>query len=606
MENLRVLKVSEKGKLDKEKSKKLTGYPSIDKPWLKYYDEGADKKPIPEKTLYEALVDNNKDNLDNIAFICADRDNQEITYREFIDKVDDICKALIALGVKEGDEIITTFKNSVEGIALVFAKSRLGIKTHFIDPSNSPEAKNAMISAIDAKYYFIEEEFLNSVGPILENTDLKQAIILPALDSDKTVTDLSTLKDSEKYLSYQAFIANGKDIELPKENHKFDKYEVSSVMYTGGSTGIPKGVLLTDYNFVSKYYRQMYSNWKWGRGRTNLCDLPGIIAFGLSESIVSPLLAGETNIIVDCLRLDKFPEYILTHKPQDVACSPIHMEFLVNSPLIDDDTDLSFLEMMPCGGDGMTIQADEATRRFLEAHGAKDAFAQGCGFTESTGAFCYGLGEENEPGYMGIPLAGNISAVFDHDTGEELKYNEIGEWGVLTDTAMIGYLDRPDAEEKALRVHKDGKVWLHPGDDVVMNEDGKIKMINRTSRTFNYGGMKVYPSTLEGFLSDHPAVKKCILSGIQSQFAPTVAITDQKVPIVNLSIEEEYKGKEEQIVDELDEILANRAQSYINILAYIFRDELPYTNRGKINYQQLEKEGISEGEDRKVFVKKLS
>ena len=130
-------------------------------------------------------------------------------------------------------------------------------------------------------------------------------------------------------------------------------------------------------------------------------------------------------------------------------------------------------------------------------------------------------------------------------------------------------------------------------------------MHDRTSRTFNYLGMKVYPSALEVFLSKHPAVKKCIISGIKSPFAPKIAVTDQKIPIVNIAINEEYKGQEKQVIKELEQILAENAQTYIEVLAYIFRDNLPYTHRGKINYQQLIEEGYSKSEDRKVFVRKM-
>lgn len=607
MENLQILKTVENGKIDKEKSKGLTGYPSIDKPWLKYYDKGADTRKVPEKTLYEALLDTIKENPSGIAFICADRDEEKITFEQFGKLVDNMAKSLIACGVKEGDEIIATFKNSVEGIALVFAKSRLGVKTHFIDPSNSPAEKIRMISETNASYYFVEEEFLGMLKPVFQETKLEKAVILPPLYANKTVSDLTNLNPKGKYLSYQDFMDLGKNIELPKEIHKFSKNEVSSIMYTGGSTGKSKGVMLTDYNFVAKYYRQMFSNWKWGKDRINLCALPGIIAFGLSEAIISPLLAGETSVIVDCLKIPSFPEFVLKYKPNDAACSPIHIEFLINSPLITDETDLSHLEMLPCGGDGMKKDVDEMARKFFEKHGAKDAFAQGCGFTESTGAFCYGLGEANEPGYMGIPLAGNVSAVFDPDTLEELKYNEIGEWGVLTDTTMMGYLgDLKEKEAKTLKVHKDGKVWLHPGDMVHMNEDGKIAMHDRTSRTFNYMGMKIYPSALETCLSKHPAIKKCILTGVKASYGQEVKVTDQKVPIVNLVVEDEYKGLEQQVMSELDDILKEQAQTYVNIFAYIFRDALPYTNRGKINYQQLEADGVTEEADRKVFVKTMS
>lgn len=607
IENLEI--VNEKGlnevlfrspKIDKETSGKITGFASIDKPWLKYYSEGADKREVPKNTLYQELLNTAEGHMDDVAFICADKDHRKVTFGEFIKLVDDTSKALSGMGVKEGDNITATFKDTVEGIALVFAKSRLGAVEHFIDPSNSTEAKGELLADSGSKIYFIEEDLIDTdLEELKRTTGVKDIVILPNLDSD------DTNKDYRGTIKFSDFIGRGKNVSLD-EAHEFNQNEVSSIMYTGGSTGKPKGVMLTDYNFVSKYYREVFSDWKWGREKTNLCVLPGVIAFGLSEGIISPLLAGETNILVDPLRIDKFSEYIMTEKPMHSACSPIHMEFLLNSPLIDDETDLSFAEMFPCGGDGMNISADIKVREFLANHGAIDVFAQGCGFTESDGAFCWGLGDRNKPGYMGIPLAGNVSAVFDPETGMELKYGEVGEWATLTDTAMQGYYgDSAHLTSKALKKHADGKVWLHPGDMVHMNEDGMIKMHDRQSRTFNLMGLKVYPSSLELILSEHPAVKKCVLSGIKLSDERSVAITDQKVPIVNLAIFENFKGMEENVARELDDILKLKAPSYINIFAYIFRDSLPYTNRGKIDYTLLDTEGVSMGEDRKVLIKNL-
>lgn len=593
-------------KIDRIKSGEITGYASIDKPWLKYYEKDADKREVPNISLYEALIQNNQDYLDNIAFILSDRNDEIITYGEFIDEIHKMVKGFLALGLKAGDEIVTTYKNSVEGAALTFAKSKLGLKVHYIDPTNSPAEKKRMLSETKADYYFVAEEFLDTATLAVENTRIQKAIIMPALTSNKTETDLTKLPNSESYMSYQDFIKAGEKEELPQENYHYAKDEVSTIMYTGGSTGPSKGVMLTDFNFISKYYRQVWSNWKWARGKRNLSALPGIIAFGASDSIISPILAGEENVVVNCLNIPAFPQYILQYKPNHASCSPIHMEFLVNSKEIDENTDLSYLEMMPCGGDGMTKDADIKTRDFLEQHNAKDAFAQGCGFTETVGAFCYGLGVENLPGYMGIPLAGNVSAVFNPETGEELQYGNIGEWAVLSDTTMQGYFASASPKTAgALKKHADGQIWLHPGDMVHMNENGQIAMHDRTSRTFNYLGMKVYPSALEVFLSKHPAVKKCIISGIKSPFAPKIAVTDQKIPIVNIAINEEYKGQEKQVIKELEQILAENAQTYIEVLAYIFRDNLPYTHRGKINYQQLIEEGYSKSEDRKVFVRKM-
>ena len=608
VENLEV--VNEKGlndvlfhspKIDRKTSGKITGFASIDKPWLKYYREGADKFEVPNLSLYEALIEASKDHLDDVIFVCTDRNNEEITYNDFINLVDEIASSLKGLGLKSGDNISSTFKDTLEGIAIVFAKSKLGLIEHFIDPSNSIESKKELLKNSNSKIYFLEEDLIDVDYDNINNYyDADNIVILPNLDSN-------CVKGSyNDTLSFNEFLSYGNDISVD-DIYIYSKDEISSIMYTGGSTGKSKGVMLTDYIFVSKYYREMLSDWKWGRGRKNLCVLPGIIAFGLSEGIISPLLAGETTTLVDCLKIAQFPEYILKQKPQDVACSPIHVEFLMNSPLVDKTTDLSFLEMLPCGGDGMTKESDEKARKFFEEHGAKDCFAQGCGFTESAGAFCYGLGDKNLPGYMGIPLAGNVSAVFDPNTGEELSYNEVGEWAVLTDTAMLGYYgEASHLTKNALKVHSDGNVWLHPGDMVHMNENGQISMHDRTSRTFNITGLKVYPSALEVFINSHPGVEKCVLTGIKlTGNSNVIAITDQKVPIVNLTLNGEYKGSEEQVADEIDAILKEKAQSYIRIFAYIFRDALPFTNRGKIDYSKLESEGVQDGLNKKVLVRKF-
>ena len=587
-------------KIDRKRSGELSGYASIDRPWEKYYEK--EKFETPNLTLYQSLVEKNKDNLQAVAFVCADKQGKEITYEEFIEDINKMANALNSLGLKPRDEIIGSFKNSYESVVLAFAKSKLGLTAHMLDSTNSPAEKHRMTKETNAKYCFVPEDLIDTALLFASEEQIEKVILFPSMYSDNVTTNIHEINKSEKFITYEDFMKN-----QVKTNyiHNFNKNEVSTVVYTGGSTGPSKGVMLTDYNFVSKYYMQINSNWKWNRNRTSLFCLPTVIAFGLSDGIISPLLAGEKNVIVDCfMGLIKVDENILKYKPNDWACSPIHVETLVNSPLIDAKTDLSYLEMLPCGGDGMTPQSDERARDFFERHGAKDCFAQGCGFTESAGAFCFGLGKENQAGYMGIPLNNNVSAVFNPETGEELKYGEVGEWAVISDSNMLGYFGYAEEKNKdALKTHADGKVWLHPGDMVHMNENGQIAMHDRTSRTFNYMGLKIYPSALEAFLSKHPAVKKCIISGIQSDFNPIVAFTERKVPIANISLNEGYSGNEEAIMQELETIIKENAQSYVNIQGYVFRDDIPYTNRGKVNYQLLEDEGLSEGEKKLVFVK---
>ena len=572
--------------------------PSEERPWEKYYPKDKLGAQVPHTSLYEALVKENADNMDGIAFVQACRNDSKITYSDFINLTGSVAKSLIALDVAPGAEIAATFKNAVEGIALVFGKSRVGAFSHLIDPTNNPREIYRMLCEANAKLLFASQEFAGYLAGNLAGTGVETLVVMP---SDDGSNDVSALADEAvRILDWEAFIGVGSSVELG------DPYipaadEGSIVVYTGGSTGRSKGVILSDYAFVAKYYREAWSRLKWGRGRITLCSLPATIGYGLSEGVTIPLLAGACGIIVDCYAIPKFAEFVLKYRPKDAACSPIHMQYFVNSPLISDDTDLSFMEMFPSGGDGMSLEADVMVREFLRAHGANDSYGQGCGFTETAGAFCFGQGIRNKPGGMGIPLIGNTCGVFDTETGTELGFGETGEWAVRTDTAMLGYFgSASEKDAEALRVHDDGSVWLHPGDIVHMDEDGVIYMHDRVSRTFNLDGMKVYPSALESILSTHPAIAKCVVSGVKVGGAEGASITDSKVPIINAELNPGYRGKEAEIATELVGMLEQKAQTYIRVSGIVFREQIPFTSRGKVDYQLLESEALESGATKTV------
>lgn len=574
--------------------------PSQERPWEKFYSEDKISAQVPHTSLYRALVAENADNMDGVAFIQACRGDGQLKYSDFVALSDSVAKSLITLGVMPGTEIAATFKNAIEGIALVFGKSRVGAFSHLIDPMNNPHEIYRMLCEANAKILFVSQEFAGNLIGNLVGTGIETLVVMPA---DDGTNDISTFTDEAlRIFDWDSFISLGMDVMLG-DSYVPTVDEGSIVVYTGGSTGRAKGVILPDYAFVSKYYREIWSRWKWGRGRIGLCALPATIGYGLSEGITIPLLAGACGVIVDCYAIPQFAEFVLKYKPQDAACSPIHMQYLVNSPLINDDTDLSFMEMFPSGGDGISLEADVMVREFLLAHGAKNSYGQGCGFTETAGAFCFGQDDRNKPGGMGIPLIGNTCGVFNPETGEELGYGEVGEWAVRTDTAMLGYFgSASEKDSEALRIHEDGFLWLHPGDIVHMDEDGVIFMHDRVSRTFNLDGLKVYPSALESIMSAHPAISKCVVSGIKLSSVEGVSIADRKVPIVNVAMNPGYQGKELEIAAELIDMLKREAQTYIKVAGVVFRDQVPFTSRGKVDYQLLEKEGLTEG-DSKVIVR---
>ncbi|MBQ9011491.1 MAG: acyl--CoA ligase [Bacilli bacterium] len=360
--------------------------------------------------------------------------------------------------------------------------------------------------------------------------------------------------------------------------------------------------MLNDFSFNALGICQKNSDFPWERGKTFLNVLPQFIAYGVCNSLHVPLMYGENVILESPLRIDKFPEFITKYKPNHVFASPIHIRFMKNSPVITDQTDLSHLEMFACGGAGMPIEEDIENRKFFENHGAIDVYGQGYGLTEVNAAFCYGRGTKNKEGKVGIPFAGNDAAIFDPETLEELPYGENikGILMVKTPTVMMGYFGQNAYRNLEIFVKdQEGNIWVSPEDAATLDEDGIIQIIDRQKRGFNCLGMNVYPSVIENVLAKHKAVYESTVIGVNHPIL-------DKAPVANVVLKPEYRGKEEEIKEELETIIKEELPDYTLIYAYNFRDSLPYTTRGKPNYREIEEEGIEDLGTNKVFVKTIN
>ncbi len=598
-EKLKTIKVAA---LDPEKQFDRQ-YASVSKPYNKHYKKENLVPDIPEKTIYEMIRDNNQNNEIGGIFY----EGNHISFTKLFEEIDETAKALQAAGVKQGDTIAAALTSIPEAIYLLYAASRMGVTFASIDPRDSVKEIRQKLSDADAKLFFIGDGFTKA-KEATEGLNIKQTIFTSGFRSlPQEVQEQLIMANPEMLVApipgdidFESFIQKGKK-EILSEPVTYNPEHVAAMVYTGASTSNGKGVMLNDYSFNALGICQKNSDFPWAPGKIFLNVLPQFIAYGVCNALHVPLMYGETVILANPLRIDKFDEYLVTYKPEHVFCSPIHLRFLKNSQIVDENTDFSHLEMVASGGAGMPIDEDTENREFFEKHGAYDVYGQGYGLTEVNAAFCYGRGSKNKDGHIGIPFAGNDASIFDPDTLEELPYgkNLRGILMVKTPTVMMGYFGASAYRNSEIFVKdQEENIWVSPEDTVEMDEDGILQIIDRRSRGFNCLGMNVYPSTIENVLAKHKGVYESTIVGLPH---PVLDMA----PIANIVLRPEYRGHEEEVMEELERIIGEELPDYTLIYAYNFRDNLPYTTRGKPNYTQIAAEGIEDLGSNKVFVKKI-
>ena len=206
--------------------------------------------------------------------------------------------------------------------------------------------------------------------------------------------------------------------------------------------------------------------------------------------------------------------------------------------------------------------------------------------TEVTGGVAGTVDENNHIGSVGIPFVKTTISVFEPDTEEELMYGQDGEVCITGPNTMIGYFNNLEATNNMLKKHKDGKMWVHTGDIGHINEDGSLFIVDRIKRMMiRYDGFKIFPSLIENVIGTHKAVDSC----------KVVAIADQehsqgKLPKAHIVLKQQYKGKEEMIKEQIKLLCAEQLPEYVQPVDYKFRESLPLTSVGKIDYISLEKE----------------
>lgn len=571
-----------KQKADERASKEVTvksGKGSIDRPWMKYYPFECRNVPLPDCSVYDYLKDNTIKFSNMIALNYFGR---KITYKEMFDEIDKYAQAFSNKGINEGDIVTLCLPNIPEAIYMFYGLNKIGAIANMVHPLKSANEIKKTVKETDSKLLVTVDSTASNIADIDVSTIVVSASHSMPL-SLKLIYDSMNRNQNvygNNFISVKDFLT-----EVNLNSHvnspivKGD--DVCVIMHTGGTSGEPKGVQLTNNNFNRMVFQQKLTAKNFEPGDKMLTIMPVFHGFGLCSSVHMPLSYGITTILVPKFEADKFHNLIRRYKPNHIFGVPKLLNLLKNDENID-SMDLSFLRYLVAGGEKLDSSTEDDINRFLQRHNCYYKVKKGYGSTECVAGTTLSDDNCNELGSLGIPLLFNNFKIVKPTTCEEVDYNQEGEMCISGPTVMKGYFNDVEATLNALKRHPDGKIWYHTGDLGYMTEDGLIYYTGRMNRMYISGGFNIYPQRIEDVISGYNHVRQCAVVPIQHP------IKDIKVPKVFVTMDDGV-DLDSGMIEEMRELCQENLDLYHQPFEFTQLDEMPVTKVGKVDYQELSK-----------------
>ena len=563
----------------------LTGKQSIDKTWLKYYEDYDIKQDIPKMSAYDYMVVNNNSNLDKIALNFY---GIKITYEELLKNIDKITRSLISLGVKKGNIVTLAMANTPEMVFLFYALNRIGAISNVIDPRYSADEMKREINKVNSKYFITLEDCYDTSRRIIEETNVEKTVYLTALESmPLPIKVVNKLKNKIKSIdnnsiSWNDFIKNGKKIDKDINNIYENDMPVT-IVHTGGTTGEPKGVVLTNENFVAMANMHMHGGLDYEKDDKFLNILPPFIAYCLCNGINMPLTLGLEVTIIPQWDVPDFPMILDKYKPNHVLAGPILWDYVTKS----DIRDLSYLKTPVSGGDALNEELEKRINDFFKKKNCKSKVAQGYGMTEVSSAAVFSKQEANKIGSVGIPFIKNNVSIFDPETLLEKNIGEEGEIWISSPTVMKEYYNNNIATEELKITTIDGNNWIRTGDIGKIDLDGNLYIVGRMKRMIVRNGNKIFPANTENIVLKLNEIDNCAIVGIDDDI-------ERKVPVIHIVLKKEIVESKEEIVEKIKKIISDNLPEFNIPVKFVFRESMPLTSINKIDFKKLEQEELSD------------
>ena len=554
--------------------------------WDKFYPKDKRSIKVPNMSLYEYIYDNNKDRLDNIAINYF---NKKTTFRELFEKIDICAKAMRSQGIRPGDVVGVCMANTPEAVVAFYAISKIGAIANMIHPlSAEEEIKQSLIDTNSVMLIAINLTYKN-VKNIIEQTNVYKTVIVSPKDSMPLLTGIGyyLIQDrkiktpsNEMFIKWKDFMNKGLNYSSDVLVKTTDK-QPAVILHSGGTTGTPKHILLSngDINVVV------------GQAQISLPDLddtdkmltilPLFHCFGLVETLHFPLATGASVILVPKFDASRFDKLLTKYEPTIIPGVPTLFEALTSNKHME-NVDLSKVKYVVSGGDTLNEENNHKVNEFLRKHHCRHNIVQGYGLTETSGGCVFATTGTDKLGSSGIPLVGNDLKIIDIDTKEELPPNSKGEILISGPSVMLGYLNNEEETNEVLEKDKNGKIWVHTGDMGYINEDGLLFFVQRIKRLIIVSGYNVFPSHIEEILNKHDYILNSCVIGIPHPYKI-------QVPKAYIVLKSDVKNSI-SVRKEIKEYCEKNLSKYMIPKEFVFRESLPKTMIGKVDYRRLEQE----------------
>lgn len=574
---------------------------------------------IPKVSIIENVYNHNKNHMAHTALIYTEK---KISYAEFFQEVSIIAEAFKSLGIKRGDIVTLMPLNTPEFMYAYYALNKIGAIANSIHPLSSERDINNYLNEVDSKYVIcsdanclklndvlkeknsnsasIDKKITGIIAPFSNSTPL--GVMLKSARNKQLVEKSRELKQNSKiamlsnnFIMWNDFRRKGNVIKN-KFNIKNMKFEgksddVAVIVHTGGTTGVPKGVKLTNKNGVALVQNHIEAKELCNLLKSNKTLLGNIsmyTAFGFFDNLNVPLTLGIPIHLEPLYSPETFIKDICNNKPNIIFTVPAFLEtfcdYIVKEEQKGNHIDVSNLDLIIIGGQKMTTSSLKNSVSVLQSHQNKSnkiVIDTGYGSSETTAAATCTIFDGCNKEKVGKPFKYVNIKVMDLDTNEELPNGEIGEIVISGPTVMEGYYNMPEETENVLKKDCSGNVMYYTGDVGYIDKNGEVDIIGRKRKMITmFNGYKIASPAIEEMVETLPEIKDCVIVPMKDPFHPKGEVPKAYVSLNSSSkddIESKVKGVVSKNMNERNEIFD------VKIV-----DEIPLTKMGKKDFKAIE------------------
>ncbi|MDD2534516.1 MAG: AMP-binding protein [Eubacteriales bacterium] len=576
----------------------------IDTPWMKHYDPWFQPTlDYPDTTLFEQFADAAKQFPDYPALTFFGHSQ---SYHDVLLQVEQAATALSVIGFKPGQVATICLPNVPQAVIFFYAVNRLGGICNMVHPLSPPEELRHYLKTAQSDILIILDAMLTKHVELLAAHPLRKTIVCSIMDYLHFPINLGfyltkgrkikPIPHAEVYVRWPDFMQLGQvdstDVFTVSGNYtrQILPDDCAVYLHSGGTTGEPKTIMLSSKNFNILAYQgpqvigsprdEKYDP----KGLSMVMILPLFHGFGLCMGMHTMLTNGMRCILVPLFSADVLADIIVKEKPTFIAAVPTLFEGILQNKKLK-NADLSCLKAVFCGGDTLTSDLKQRFDDFIKARAASCFLREGYGLTETVTVCAVNPQLNSRPDTVGLPLADVLMKVINPETQETVPNGQHGEFCIHAPTRMIGYLNDPEATAQTIRIHADGRDWVHTGDFGFMDDDGYFHFRQRMKRILKVSGIPVFPSQVEDVISSVPGVRLACAIGVPHPY---------KMQVVKaFVVAEDPKANRDELKNQIISRCETALIAYAIPKEIEFRDDLPRTKVGKIDFIELERQELA-------------